>query len=48
MVVGARQIFNFSGKKPGFLKAIELCLIFCMGFCITQLALSNHNNNISS
>ena len=41
MVVGARQ--NFPDKKPDFLKTVELCLNFYMGFCITQLVLSNHN-----
>ena len=27
----------------GFSKTIELCLNFCMDFCITQLVLSNYN-----
>ena len=34
-VVGARQSFQFSDKSPDFSKTIELCLKFCVGFCIT-------------
>ena len=30
-----RQCFQISDKIPGFSKTIELCLNFCMGFCIT-------------
>ena len=37
------KVFKFSGKIPGFSKTIELYLNFCMGFYITQLALSNSN-----
>ena len=33
----------FSDKKPGLSKTIELYLNFYMGFCVTELALSNHN-----
>ena len=35
VVVGARQSFQFFRQKPGFLKTIELCLNFYMGFRIT-------------
>ena len=35
MVVGARQAFKFSEKKPGFLEIIELCLNLGIGFSIT-------------
>ena len=38
-VVELVKVFKFSNKIPGFSKPIELCLNFCMGFCITQLAL---------
>ena len=42
MVVGARQIFNFSDKKPGFLEIIEVCLNLGIGFCITWLVQPNY------
>ena len=42
MVVGARQIFNFSDKKPGFLEIIEVCLNLGIGFCITWLVLPTY------
>ena len=42
MVVGARQIFNFSDKKPGFLEIIEVCLNLGIRFCITWLVLPNY------
>ena len=29
------KFFNFSDKKPGFSKTIELYLNFYIGFCIT-------------
>ena len=36
MVVGAHtKVFNFSDKITDFSKTIDLCLNFCMGFCIT-------------
>ena len=37
------EVFKFSEKIPGFSKRIELCLNFCLGFCITELVLSNYN-----
>ena len=37
------KVFKFSGKILGFSKTIELCLYFCMRFCITELILSNYN-----
>ena len=36
------KVFKFSDKIPGFPKTIELCLNFCMGFCITYLVRSNY------
>ena len=44
MVVGARQIFNFSGKKPGFLETTEIYLNLGIGFCITSLELPDYKN----
>ena len=44
VVVGARQIFNFSDKKPGFLEIIEIYLNLGIGFCITRLVLPNYKN----
>ena len=44
MVVGARKVFNFSDKKPGFLEIIEICLNLGIGFCITWLVLPNYKN----
>ena len=41
MVVAARQSFNFSDKKPGFLKTIEFCPNSGIGFCLTWLVISN-------
>ena len=41
MVVGGCQNFQFFDKIPCFSEAIELCLKFCMGFCIASLVLSN-------
>ena len=41
MVVGLRQSFQFSDKKPGFLGIIEVCLNLGIGFCITWLVLPN-------
>ena len=35
MVVRARQSFNFSDKKSGFLEIIEVCLNLGIRFCIT-------------
>ena len=35
MVVEARQSFNFSDKKPGFLEIIDVCLNLGIGFWIT-------------
>ena len=46
MVVGARQIFNFSDKKPGFLEIIDFCLKLSIGFCRTLLVLPNHKKKI--
>ena len=34
-VVEHVKAFNFSDKPPDFSKTIELCLKFCVGFCIT-------------
>ena len=45
MVVGARQSFNFSVKKPGFLEIVEVCLNLGIGFCITWLVLPNYKKN---
>ena len=42
MVVRARQSFNFSDKKNGFLEIIELCLILGIGFCIIWSVLPNY------
>ena len=42
-VVGAIKVFKSSGKIPGFLQTIELCLNFSMVFWITLLILSNYN-----
>ena len=42
MVVGTRQSFSFSDKKPGFLKIIEICLNVDIGFCINWLELPNY------
>ena len=42
MVVGARQRYNFSDKKPGFLEIIDLCLNLGVVFCITWLVLPNY------
>ena len=47
MVVGARQIFNFSDKKPGFLEIIEVCLNLGIRFCITWLVPLNYKKNSS-
>ena len=45
MVVGARQSFNFSVKKLGFLEIVEVCLNLGIGFCITWLVLPNYKKN---
>ena len=37
----------FSDKIPGFSQTIELCLVFCMGFCITKVTLPNYKKNQS-
>ena len=42
-VLEACQSFQYSEKIPGFLKTIELCLNFCMEFCIILLVLSNYD-----
>ena len=42
MVVGTRQGFNFSDKKPGFLEIIEVYLNLGIGFCITWLVLQSY------
>ena len=39
MVVGARQIFNFSDKNHGFLEIIKVYLSLGIRFCITWLVL---------
>ena len=41
------KVFNFSDKIPSFSKTIELCLTFCMGFCITLLVLPNYKESQS-
>ena len=46
MVVGACKVFNFSGKKPGFLEILEVCLNLDTGFCIARLVLPNYKKNI--
>ena len=52
MVVGAPQSYNFTEKKPGFSKTIELCLNFHMDFRINQyyqiIIKSVHKNNFIS
>ena len=45
MVVGARQRYNFSDKKPGFFEIIDLCLNVGIGFCTTWLVLPNREKN---
>ena len=39
--------FNFSDKTPCFLKTLELCLNFCMGFWINLLVLLNYEKFIA-
>ena len=36
------KVFNFSGKKPGFLEIIEVYLNLGIEFCITWLVLPNY------
>ena len=39
--------FNFPEKTTGFSKTIELCLNFCMVFCIPELVLANYKKHQS-
>ena len=36
------KVSNLLDKIPSFSKTIELCLNFCVGFCISELVLSNY------
>ena len=42
MLVGARQVFNFSDKKRGSLEIIEVYLNLGIRSCITWLVLLNY------
>ena len=44
MVVGARQSFHFSGKKPGFLEIIGFYLDLGIGFFMAWLGLPGYKN----